>query len=132
MRQTDAPIIVKTQKLTASASDVVSLAQGNLLDQAPKLMLPCASPSHVQSASASEAVMLSTAAGIVHWKPPPQAMDAVVASAGDHSLNQYGSGAGLPALVKALQHKLATQNGLDKVQSICIICTRKLEQPLPA
>lgn len=30
VQQTDAPIIVKTQKLTASASDVISLAQGML------------------------------------------------------------------------------------------------------
>ena len=68
-------------------------------------------------------VNLSAFAGIVHWKPPPQAMDAVVTSAGDHSLNQYGSGAGLPALVKALKHKLATQNGLEKVRNICMFCT---------
>ncbi|KAL3139126.1 putative uncategorized biosynthetic cluster, variant 2 [Trebouxia sp. C0010 RCD-2024] len=43
-------------------------------------------------------------------------MDAVVAAAGDHKLNQYGSGAGLPALVKALKHKLAIQNGLEKCE----------------
>lgn len=79
VKQTDAPIIVKTQKLTASAKGVISLAQG-----------------------------------IVHWNPPQQAMDAVVASAGDHSLNQYGSGAGLPKLVKALEHKLATENGITQ------------------
>lgn len=42
-------------------------------------------------------------------------MDAVIASAGDHSLNQYGSGAGLPDLVKALKQKLVTQNGLTQV-----------------
>ena len=42
-------------------------------------------------------------------------MDAVIASAGDHSLNQYGSGAGLPDLVKALKQKLVTQNGLEQV-----------------
>lgn len=53
--------------------------------------------------------------GIVHWKPPSQAMDAVIASAGDHSLNQYGSGAGLPDLIKALKQKLVTQNGLEQV-----------------
>ena len=42
-------------------------------------------------------------------------MDAVIASAGDHSLNQYGSGAGLPDLVKALKQKLVTQNSLEQV-----------------
>lgn len=56
-------------------------------------------------------------------------MDAVVAAAGDHKLNQYGSGAGLPALVKALKHKLAIQNGLEKVRSICTTGTWKQEQP---
>lgn len=71
---------------------------------------------HLQSTVC--AVNLPIATGIVHWKPPAQAMDAVVASAGDHSLNQYGSGAGLPDLVKALKHKLATQNGLEQVQDL--------------
>lgn len=54
-------------------------------------------------------------AGIVHWKPPSQAMDAVIASAGDNSLNQYGSGAGLPDLVETLKQKLVAQNGLEQV-----------------
>lgn len=57
----------------------------------------------------------SPGTGIVHWNPPQQAMDAVVASAGDHSLNQYGSGAGLPDLVKALKQKLAAENGITQV-----------------
>ena len=51
----------------------------------------------------------------MHWKPPSQAMDAVIASAGDHSLNQYGSGAGLPDLVETLKQKLVAQNGLEQV-----------------
>lgn len=56
--------------------------------------------------------------GIVHWNPPQQAMDAVVKSAGDNSLNQYGSGAGLPDLVKALKQKLATENGIEEVNVV--------------
>ena len=65
----------------------------------------------------------SVLVGIVHWNPPQQAMDAVVASAGDHSLNQYGSGAGLPKLVQALKQKLSTHDGLDKVciQKLCFL-----------
>lgn len=63
--------------------------------------------------------------GIVHWGPPQQAMDAVVASAGDHKLNQYGSGAGLPDLVEALKQKLSKQNGLEQVKhchlNICML-----------
>lgn len=62
--------------------------------------------------------------GIVHWNPPQQAMDAVIASAGDHSLNQYGSGAGLPDLVKALKQKLAAENGITQVTLRCKLLWR--------
>ena len=48
-------------------------------------------------------------------------MDAVTARAGDQSLNQYGSGAGLPELVQALQHKVATENGISQVIHMIIL-----------
>ena len=62
--------------------------------------------------------LLCDGTGIVYWNPPQQAMDAVVKSAGDNSLNQYGSGAGLPDLVKALKQKLATENGIEEVNVV--------------
>ena len=52
----------------------------------------------------------------MHWSPPQQATDRVVAEAGNPKLNHYGSGAGLPELVAALQHKLATENGIHNVR----------------
>lgn len=51
----------------------------------------------------------------MHWSPPKQATDRVVAEAGNPNLNHYGSGAGLPDLVAALQHKLATENDIHNV-----------------
>ena len=53
-------------------------------------------------------------------------MDAVIASAGEHSLNQYGSGAGLPDLVKALKQKLARQNGLGQVHDLDTLAHKRL------
>ncbi len=79
-------------------------------------MIGCV-PYHCQHAQIN---VLGSVTGIVYWNPPQQAMDAVVASAGDHSLNQYGSGAGLPDLVKALEHKLATENGITQVKTCCM------------
>ena len=56
-------------------------------------------------------------------------MDAVVASVGQHSLNQYGSGAGLPDLVKALKDKLAAQNDIKQVQSMHPVTSPHLHVP---
>ena len=120
VKQIDAPIIVKTQKLTASAKGVVSLAQGRAWHCTciskcciNDWLCPSALP-----AGPTQTRVLGSVIGTVHWNPPQQATDAVVASAGDHSLNQYGSGAGLPDLVKALEHKLATENGITQVTTL--------------
>eukprot|EP00878_Enallax_costatus_P016901 GHUV01017742.1.p1 GENE.GHUV01017742.1~~GHUV01017742.1.p1 ORF type:complete len:450 (+),score=122.28 GHUV01017742.1:1027-2376(+) len=58
--------------------------------------------------------VLSLAQGIVHWQPPPAALELASKllhsrSAGVHG---YGPADGLPALREALQHKLANRNGL--------------------
>jgi len=94
--------------ILASANAGIVLASANAV-----LLIGC-NPHHCQHAHIN---VLASVIGIVHWNPPQQAMDAVVASAGDHSLNQYGSGAGLPDLVKALEHKLATENGITQVKT---------------
>ena len=48
--------------------------------------------------------------GVVHWPPPPEAMQAVVEALS--ALSQYGANEGLPALRDSLQRKVAEVNGL--------------------
>lgn len=61
--------------------------------------------------------VMSLAQGIVHWQPPPAAMEAAgqLLAAGDASVNGYGPAEGLPALREALQQKIASRNGLEGV-----------------
>jgi len=68
-------------------------------------------------APASKQVM-SLAQGIVHWQPPPAAMQAAgeLLAAGEASINGYGPAEGLPALREALQQKVADRNGLPGVR----------------
>lgn len=71
----------------------------------------------ISKAPASKPV-LSLAQGIVHWQPPPAAtaLAGRVLAAGD-GIHGYGLDDGLPALREALQHKIATKNGLTGVSS---------------
>lgn len=64
--------------------------------------------------------VMSLAQGIVHWQPPPAAMQAAadLLAAGGPSVNGYGPAEGLPALREALRHKLATKNGLQGVSPV--------------
>lgn len=59
----------------------------------------------------------------MHWSPPKQATDRVIAEAGNPTLNHYGAGAGLPELVTALQQKLATENSIHSVSEIAVVST---------
>ena len=54
----------------------------------------------------------SLAQGIVHWLPPPEALDAARACVDDPSTHGYGDDAGLPELRVALRLKLRIDNGL--------------------
>ena len=57
----------------------------------------------------------SLAQGVVYWTPPPSAYETLSTSAasGDSSdLHQYCPDEGLPALIDALETKLAAENGL--------------------
>ena len=59
--------------------------------------------------------IFSLAQGVVYWKPPPEATQAMQASLLDDesSLHLYGPDEGLPELRTALQDKIATENGLS-------------------
>lgn len=81
--------------------------------------------------------VLSLAQGVVHWRPPPAAITAAAelmavadgqgaihsseggmrAVFGGGGVNSYGPADGLPALVDALQQKIADRNGLPGVSS---------------
>lgn len=55
---------------------------------------------------------LSLAQGIVHWQPPPQALERAKAMVYDPSCSGYGPDEGSPALREALRAKLAKENNL--------------------
>ncbi len=58
--------------------------------------------------------VLSLAQGVVHWQPPPSALQlASHLVATDPSVNSYGPAEGLPALREALRAKLRQQNELQ-------------------
>ena len=56
----------------------------------------------------------SLAQGIVHWQPPPAALEAARHGATEPSSSSYGPARGLPDLVDALSRRLTTFNGLPE------------------
>jgi aspartate/methionine/tyrosine aminotransferase len=56
---------------------------------------------------------ISLGQGVVHYGPPPAALQAVQDALGAAATHQYQEGAGLPALVDAIVRKLALENGTD-------------------
>src|SRR5690349_8409576 len=55
---------------------------------------------------------ISLGQGIVSYGPPPEVMDAVRAFGGTLADHRYGPVEGLPALVDAIERKLAAENGI--------------------
>lgn len=53
---------------------------------------------------------ISLGQGVVHYGPPPAALEALRASLTDPVLHGYHDGAGLPMLVEGVQRKLAAEN----------------------
>jgi aspartate/methionine/tyrosine aminotransferase len=56
---------------------------------------------------------ISLGQGVVHYGPPPEAIDAVRAALGRPSLHQYHDGAGIPELLDAIAAKLRADNGIE-------------------
>jgi aspartate/methionine/tyrosine aminotransferase len=83
---------------------------------------------HLMARAPPSKQVLSLAQGIVHWAPPPAALQAAArllsppspadaaSHAGAQQVNGYGPAEGLPALREALRHKLAARNGLQQVR----------------
>jgi aspartate/methionine/tyrosine aminotransferase len=55
---------------------------------------------------------ISLGQGVVHYGPPPAALDAVRAALRRPSTHEYQDGTGLPELVERLSAKLRTENGI--------------------
>ena len=55
---------------------------------------------------------ISLGQGVVHYPPPPEALERMQAAATDPSAHGYGPVAGIPALRDALSRKLSEENGL--------------------
>lgn len=56
---------------------------------------------------------ISLGQGVVHYGPPPAAIEATRAALGDASTHEYGDGAGIPPLLEAIRAKLAIENHID-------------------
>jgi len=58
--------------------------------------------------------VLSLAQGIVHWSPPPSALEEATGFVHEAATSLYGADDGLPELRTALKAKLAAENGLHQ------------------
>lgn len=56
---------------------------------------------------------ISLGQGVVHYGPPPEALDAVRDALAQPATHQYDDGAGIPPLVEAIRKKLAVENHID-------------------
>src|SRR5689334_22332157 len=56
---------------------------------------------------------ISLGQGVVHYPPPPAAMQAAARALGDAATSQYNAAAGIPALLERITSKLAAENGID-------------------
>lgn len=56
---------------------------------------------------------ISLGQGVVHYGPPPEAIDAVRAALGSPATHEYQPVAGLPALRERIAAKLAAENGIE-------------------
>src|SRR5438045_746462 len=56
---------------------------------------------------------ISLGQGVVHYGPPPTALDAARAALADPDTHGYQDGAGSPALLSAIEQKLRRDNGID-------------------
>jgi aspartate/methionine/tyrosine aminotransferase len=56
---------------------------------------------------------ISLGQGVVHYGPPPAALDAIRAALADPATHEYQDGSGLPALVERIARKLSADNGIE-------------------
>src|SRR6185312_12431857 len=66
---------------------------------------------------------ISLGQGVVHYGPPPAALDALRAALSSPATHEYQSGEGLPALVDRLAIKLRDENGIDLARGSRVMVT---------
>jgi aspartate/methionine/tyrosine aminotransferase len=66
---------------------------------------------------------ISLGQGVVHYGPPPSAIDAVRSALTQPSTHEYQDGAGLPALIARLATKVSAENGIDTARGVRIMVT---------
>jgi aspartate/methionine/tyrosine aminotransferase len=66
---------------------------------------------------------ISLGQGVVHYGPPPQALDAVRAALDRPSTHEYDAGEGLPLLVERIARKLKVDNGIDVARGARVLVT---------
>jgi aspartate/methionine/tyrosine aminotransferase len=66
---------------------------------------------------------ISLGQGVVHYGPPPQAAEAARAAILRPGTDQYQGGAGLPALLDRIAHKLSAENGIDLARGCGLMVT---------
>jgi aspartate/methionine/tyrosine aminotransferase len=66
---------------------------------------------------------ISLGQGVVHYGPPPEAMEAVRTALGRSSTHEYNDGAGLPSLLDRIAKKLAAENRIDTARGSKIMVT---------
>src|SRR5258705_2337161 len=66
---------------------------------------------------------ISLGQGVVHYGPPPAAIEAVRAALSDPTLHEYSGGSGQPDLLKLIAAKLAAENGVDIARGSAIMVT---------
>ncbi len=66
---------------------------------------------------------ISLGQGVVHYGPPPAALDAVRGALSEASTHEYQDGAGLPELIERLTNKLRTENGIDVSRGLRVMVT---------
>ena len=66
---------------------------------------------------------ISLGQGVVHYPPPPQAMDAIAGFAADPENHKYRLVEGIPPLLERIREKLAADNGLDLTEGHRVVVT---------
>lgn len=66
---------------------------------------------------------ISLGQGVVHYGPPPAALDAAAEALGDPVTHEYGDGAGAPPLVARIEEKLRRENGIDVARGSRVMVT---------
>jgi aspartate/methionine/tyrosine aminotransferase len=101
--------------LQASAQHDVRPAQHSLSQRVRETDAPVIAKTKQLIADAGRADVLSLAQGVVHWQPPPAALQraAHLLASDPGSISSYGPAEGLPALRQALAAKLQEVNGLQ-------------------